>query len=361
MPAAASTTTTTTILRRALLYGSSSPYPFRNSLPHHPPTNISPLPVPASSPKFLTSSRNIPSVDSVVYDLEDSVSTTEKPRARDAVAEILTRPRVPGIREQGVRINSVDSGMALSDLEVVLKAPHIDTVVVPKVDSASSLTFITDVLRHLLPLRHSTTTSSSPPIRILALIESARALHSLAEICSATPYLSGLILGGDDLATSLRLPSPLSPSHPTLLAARTQVLLAARAFAVPSAIDVVCTAYRTPPPSATSGVAHPVNEELAAECAEGRRIGFDGKQVVHPSQVGVAQEAFAPGSEEVRWAVEVVRGAEAAEREGKGATVVRGRMVDRPVVERARGVVERARACGVDVEGGELGGGATTG
>ena len=90
---------------------------------------------------------------------------------------------------------------------------------------------------------------------------------------------------------------------------------------------------------------------LEEECANGKGLGFNGKQVIHPSQVEVCQRAFSPGEQEVEWAVRVVVADKKAERAGRGAWTLDGKMIDVPVVGKARAVVEKARVCGIDVEG----------
>ena len=148
--------------------------------------------------RFLEKSRGLVA-DSVAYDLEDSVTPTKKPDGRRNILEILNRDRVPGIREQAVRINSVGSGFALDDLTEILKGKHLDCLVVPKVDSASDLHFVTDVLRQKLPERHAE--GSSNPVQIVALVESARSVMDLSSICRASPYLSGLTFAAEDPRT----------------------------------------------------------------------------------------------------------------------------------------------------------------
>ncbi|MCJ1440516.1 MAG: hypothetical protein MMC23_001000 [Stictis urceolatum] len=302
---------------------------------------------------MLTKSRGL-TVDNITYDLEDSVTPSAKASARTSLASFLSQPRAPGIKEQAVRINAVDSGLALQDLASILPSPHLDAIVVPKVNSASDLHFVTDVIRHTLPERHptsppspssSSTSSSSasdpppkPPLKILALIESARALTDLPQICRATPYLSGLIFAAEDFALDLSLRR--TPSLTEFLFARSSIATAARAFQLPSTMDLVCTSYK-----GAAGL-----EALERESLDGRGLGFNGKQCIHPDQVGVVQRCFAPGKEEVEWAVRVEVADEKARRGGRGAWTMDGKMIDAPVVGLARALVERAGACGVDVE-----------
>ncbi|KAB2577906.1 Citrate lyase subunit beta [Lasiodiplodia theobromae] len=297
--------------------------------------------VPGSSQKMLDKSRGIASVDTVAYDLEDSVTPGKKAEARANLRQLLDQPRVPGIREQAVRINSVDSGYALDDLTEVLKGPNLDALVIPKVNSASDLHFVTDVIRHTLPQRHPSTPSSQEqqqePLRLIALIESAKALMDLPSICQSTPYLSGLIFAAEDFALDLSLTR--TPSLREFLYARSAIVTAARAYNLPSAIDLVCTSFR-----GDEGL-----KALQEECADGKKLGFNGKQLIHPSQVDVAQRAFAPGQEETDWAMRVVVADEKADRAGRGAWTLDGKMIDKPVVGKARAVVKKAELCGVDV------------
>ncbi|OCK84679.1 beta subunit of citrate lyase [Lepidopterella palustris CBS 459.81] len=296
--------------------------------------------VPGSSKKMLHKSRGL-NVDCIAYDLEDSVTPGKKAEARHNLRHLLEQSRAPGIREQAVRINSVESGLALEDLQEVLKSPNLDALVLPKCNSASDLNFLTDVLRQTLPLRHPSNPNSShhtPPIRLIALIESAKAIQNLASICAASPYLSGLIFAAEDFAHDLSLTR--TPSLTEFLYARSAIATAARAANLPSTIDLVCTSYAGPEGQKT----------LEEECLNGKGLGFNGKQVIHPSQVEVCQRSFSPGEEEVEWAVRVVVADEKAARMGRGAWTLDGKMIDVPVVRKAKAMVERARLCGVDVD-----------
>jgi citrate lyase subunit beta-like protein len=317
------------ILRRALLYGN---YPSPSKL-----TITNSLSVPSSSPKFLEKSRSL-TADTISYDLEDSVTPSQKPTARKNILSFLSKPRPPHITELSVRINAVSSGLALEDLTSVLQAPNLDALVIPKVNKASDLHFITDVLRHTLPERHpSTPDADSNPLKILALIESAEAITNLNEICQASPYLSGLIFAAEDFARDLSLTR--TPSLIEFLYARSAIATSARAHDLPSTIDLVCTSFR-----GEEGL-----RVLEEECLQGKGLGFNGKQCIHPSQVEVAQRAFAPGEKEVEWAVRIVVGDEKADIGGRGAWTLDGKMIDVPVVGKAKATVKRAELCGIDV------------
>jgi citrate lyase subunit beta-like protein len=275
-------------------------------------------------------------VDSVSYDLEDSVAPAQKPAARENILAFLSQPRPPHISELSVRINAVSSGLALADLTAVLQAPNLDALVVPKVNRASDLHFVTDVLRHTLPARHSA--ASPNPLKIIALVESAESVMNLGEICKSSPYLSGLIFAAEDFALDLSLTR--TPSLAEFLYARSAIATAARAHDLPSTIDLVCTSFRGP-----EGL-----RVLEEECLQGKGLGFNGKQCIHPSQVEVAQRAFAPGEKEVEWAIRVVIGDEKADAGGRGAWTLDGKMIDAPVVGKAKAIVKRAELCGIDVD-----------
>lgn len=291
--------------------------------------------MPGSSQKFLDKSRTL-TADCVTYDLEDSVTPNRKAEARTLIRKALDQSLPTNIKERAVRINSVSSGLALQDLTEVLKSPNLTTLVVPKVDSPSDLTFISDVIAHS---RHKDASSQLPPISILALIESARSLTSLSQITSATPsLLSGLIFAAEDFALDLSLTR--TPDLKEFLFARSAIVTAARAANLPSTLDLVCTAFKS----------EADHETLENECRDGKRLGFNGKQCIHPGQVGTVSKVFSPESEEVEWAVRVTIAQKRAEEMGKGAWALDGKMIDAPVEGKARAVVKKAELCGFDVK-----------
>ncbi|KAE8350500.1 Pyruvate/Phosphoenolpyruvate kinase-like domain-containing protein [Aspergillus coremiiformis] len=305
------------VLRRALLY------------------------IPGSSQRFIDKSRTL-TVDCVAYDLEDSVTPHKKAEARSLVRRALDQPAPSGIRERAVRINSVDSGLALADLTEVLQSSNLSTIVIPKVNSASDLTFVTDVINHTLSQQPQSQHASRPPISLLALVESAKSLTNLTQICAATPLLQGLIFAAEDFALDLSLTR--TPALTEFLFARSMIATAARAANLPSTIDLVCTAYKS-----TKGDGSPP-AVLEEECRGGKQLGFNGKQCIHPSQVPTVQEIFGPDSDEVQWAMRVTIADEKAAAAGRGAWTLDGKMIDVPVVEKAKAIVKKAEACGFNVD-----------
>ena len=274
-------------------------------------------------------------VDNVTYDLEDSVTLNRKAEARTNLRKFLESSRPPNIKEQAIRINAVETGLAMDDLTTVLQAPNIDAVVVPKVNSASDLHFVTDVIRHTRAAKQQD--RPDKPLKIIALIESARAIMSLGSICSASPLLDGLIFAAEDFALDLSLTR--TPSLTEFLYARSAVATAARAYSLSSTIDLVCTSFR----------GEEGRKTLEKECIGGKELGFNGKQCIHPDQVEIAQRVFAPSDEEVEWATRVTIADIKASNQGRGAFTLQGKMIDAPVVGKARAITAKAKACDIDV------------
>ncbi|KAL4792556.1 Pyruvate/Phosphoenolpyruvate kinase-like domain-containing protein [Aspergillus venezuelensis] len=299
--------------------------------------------IPGSSQRFIDKSRSL-TADCVAYDLEDSVTPHKKAEARSLVRRALDEPAPPSIRERAVRINSVDSGLALADLTEVLKSPNLSTIVIPKVNSASDLTFVTDVITHTLSQQENTALAQHerPPISLLALVESAQSLTNLTQITAASPLLQGLIFAAEDFALDLSLTRTSSLTE--FLFARSAIATAARAANLPSTIDLVCTAYKSTSQDGSPPAA------LEEECRDGRGLGFNGKQCIHPSQVETVQRIYGPDEAETNWAVRVVIADEKASRQGRGAWTLDGKMIDVPVAEKAKAIVRKAEECGVDVK-----------
>ena len=287
--------------------------------------------------RFLDKSRGL-TVDSIAYDLEDSVTPSKKPEGRQNILAVLNKPRVPNVREQAVRINPVSSGLALDDLTVVLEGTNLDCLVVPKVDAPSDLHFVTDVLKQKLPERHTPGSPGWNPVKIVALVESARSVMDLRAICAASPFLSGITFAAEDFALDLSITR--TPGLNEFTYARSAIVTAARAFNLPSTLDLVSTTFR--------------GEEgrrfLQEESENGKRFGFNGKQCIHPDQVATVQDVFSPSAQEAEWAVRVVIADKKADAQGRGAWTLDGKMIDVPVVGKAKAIVAKAELCGLDVK-----------
>ncbi|GKU23017.1 unnamed protein product [Fusarium langsethiae] len=293
--------------------------------------------VPSSSSKMLGKSRNL-TVDCIAYDLEDSVAPDQKQHAREALRNFLQdlkHDRPKDIKEIAVRVNATDTKHIEDDLRAVVDTPGLNTIVLPKVQTAADINLVADAIRHL---RQGPGNSHSP-LSIIALVETAKGLINLNEISAASPLISGLAFAAEDFCHDLSITR--TPSLTELLFARSAIVTVARAHEIPSTLDLVTTSFK-----GEEGI-----RQLELECADGKRLGFNGKQLVHPGQVEVAQRVFSPSEEELIWAVKVTIGdAKALADQGRGAWTLDGKMIDVPVVKKAQAIVAKAEACGMDVQ-----------
>ncbi|HIV78761.1 MAG TPA: CoA ester lyase [Candidatus Sphingomonas excrementigallinarum] len=268
--------------------------------------------LPASNPRAIAKARTLPS-DAVILDLEDAVAPDAKTMAREA-AVAAVREGGFGERVPVVRTNGLDSPHALDDL-AALATTRPAAVLIPKVDDVGTLTTARAAL--------------GPDVPLWAMIETCRGILSLGAIArSATELgLTALVAGTNDLAKDMRLPSPPAPE--ALLPLRVQIVVAARSAGL-VALDGVCNALDAP-------------ERLAAECAEGRRLGFDGKTLIHPNQIAAANAGFGPDEAEIAWAQRVVEAFTDPAQAALGAIRLDGQMVERLHLAEAERILALAR------------------
>ena len=262
--------------------------------------------LPASNERALAKSRTLP-CDGLILDLEDAVAPDAKPAAREAACAAAASGEY-GPRELTIRVNAAGTAWHDADLAEACAAGP-DAVVVPKVDSAAEVRALVAAMER----------AGAPDRTALwAMVESPRAILGCADLAAASDRLTVLVMGTNDLAKELY--AAHEPGRAPLLTALSLALLAARA-AGRAILDGVFNDVRD-------------LDGFRAECLQGRRLGFDGKTVIHPGQVEVANEVFAPSAEDVEEARGIVEAWEA----GRGAGVVtyRGRMVERLHVETAR-------------------------
>lgn len=263
-----------------------------------PPTSRrrSVLYMPASNPRAITKARDL-ACDAVILDLEDAVAPDAKADARGAA--VAAAAAGFGTRACAVRINALDTPWGQDDAAAMR---GVAAVVVPKVASAADLVAVRAVLG-----------ADGPPI--WAMIETCGAILRLAEIAgaAAATRTALLIAGTNDLAKEMRC-RPDADRTP-LLPALTQVVIAARAAGL-VVLDGVCNAIGDP-------------DRLAAECAQGAMLGFDGKTLIHPAQIDPANAAFGPSAEQLAWAQAVVAAFAAPDAAGRGAIRLDGAMVER--------------------------------
>ncbi|MXQ09670.1 CoA ester lyase [Alphaproteobacteria bacterium GH1-50] len=265
--------------------------------------------IPASRARAMDKARGL-DADAIIFDLEDAVSPDEKPAARAALAEEL-RIGGYGHRQRIVRINGLDTDWGRDDAEAVA-GMDCDGVLLPKVDSPG----LVDALAALVP--------GKP---LWCMMETPRgALNALA-IADHTA-VAGFVLGTNDLAKELGCATggDRSPMLTTI-----QLCLAAARAAGIVCVDGVYNAFKDA-------------EGLAAECVQGRAWGMDGKTLIHPAQIEIANSVFAPGDEEVALAEKQIEAFDEAVRRGEGVAVVDGKIVENLHIETARKTLARAGA-----------------
>lgn len=267
--------------------------------------------LPASNARAIEKARTLPA-DLIVLDLEDAVAPDARALARAAAVEAV---RAGGFRGRvAVRVNALGTRWGEADLEALSDLP-LDYVVAPKVEAPS----IVDAYGARM----------GPGVRLIAMIETPRALLVLPAIAGAGEPLAGLMLGVNDLVKALGTgPSPDREPLKTWLAA---TVAAARANGL-FAIDGVFNRLADP-------------HGLATECVQGRLYGFHGKSLIHPDQIAVANTAFSPSEAEIAEARAILAAFAAPEAEGKGAIRVGGAMVERLHLDQAQALLDRAAAC----------------
>ena len=262
-------------------------------------------------------------VDCICMDMEDGVAPNRKTEARRIIAEALQDLDF-GHSEKLARINAVGSGLEAADIQAVLPFQP-NGVVVPKVETMEQIQWASEKIE-AAELAYGWPVHS---IRLLVGVETPKAILNLKEIASH-PRLDALIFGGEDFAASIHARRTLEALE--LLYARSAVVTACAAYGL-QAIDMVSVDFKD-------------LEALRREASFGVQLGYTGKQVIHPSQVGPVQEAFTPDETEIESARVLVEAFQAHQAKGFGAFALDGRMIDMPLVKAAQGVLERAAAAG---------------
>ena len=266
--------------------------------------------------------------DSIMFDLEDSVALAEKDTARMLVAHALQHPLYREM-ETVVRVNPLASEFGLLDLNAVVRA-GTDIVRLPKTDSAQDIIDMDVAITEIEKACGRAVGST----QLLAAIESAQGILAVNDIAKASPRLMGIALGAEDYVRNMK--TERSPDGIELLFARSSILHAARANGL-MAFDTVYSDAR--------------NEEgFLREASLIKQLGFDGKSLINPNQIVLIHNLFAPTQKEVDHATRVIAAAEEAERNGSGVVSLNGKMVDSPIIERAKLVLQRAAASGIREE-----------
>lgn len=266
--------------------------------------------IPGSKDRALDKARGL-AVDAIIFDLEDAVAPDAKEGARDTLKAALAEGGY-GNRAKIVRINGLDTQWGEGDV-AALRDADADAFLLPKVNSAADVQALADLLGNDTP--------------IWAMIETPLGVLNALEI-AAHPQLQGVVAGTNDLAKELNC-RYRADRLPMQMALQT-MLLAARAHGV-VAVDGVYNQFKD-------------DEGLKAECDQGRDLGFDGKTLIHPAQVAVTNEAFAPSEAEIDLAKRQIAAFEESEAAGQGVAVVDGKIVENLHVETATKLLAKAAA-----------------
>ncbi|MDO5646723.1 CoA ester lyase [Paracoccus sp. (in: a-proteobacteria)] len=265
--------------------------------------------IPAANARAMEKAQTL-AADAIIFDLEDAVAPDEKPAARDALAAALRHDY--GARARIVRINGLATEWGADDARAAAAMTGVDAVLIPKVDRAADLDRVAELTGDL-PL--------------WAMMETPLGMLNAAEI-AAHPRLQGMVMGTNDLAKELN--SRFRADRLPMMAGLGLCLLAARAHGK-VIVDGVFNAFKD-------------DDGLRAECDQGRDMGFDGKTLIHPAQLAIANAAFAPTDAEIDLARRQIAAFDAAIAEGQAVAVVDGKIVENLHVETARKTLDRAAA-----------------
>lgn len=278
----------------------------------HPYRSV--LYMPGSRERALEKARSLPA-DALILDLEDAVAPAEKPRGRELVAEAVEAGGY-GRRKLLIRINGLETEWGAEDLARASRAGP-DAILLPKVEDPATVARVAaEMDAHGAPER----------TRIWAMMETPRGVLNAAAIAAGHPRLEGFVMGTNDLAKDLG--AAHTPDRLPMIASLGLCLLAARAEGL-VCVDGVYNAFQD-------------EDGLRAACIQGRDMGFDGKTLIHPAQIAVTNEIFAPSPDDVALARTQVEAFEAATARGEGVAVVNGRIVENLHVATARRLLARA-------------------
>ncbi len=280
--------------------------------------------VPGNNPNMVKDA-HIYRADSVMFDLEDSVSVNEKDAARFLIFRALRGIDYENT-ETVVRINGLNTPFGADDVQAMVRA-RPDIIRLPKTESPEDVEEIDGLISEV----EKKTGFEVGSIKLFAAIENARGVVNAYRIASSSPRLVGIAFGAEDFVTNLH--THRSKEGLELFTARQEILLAGRA----AGLHVIDTVFSD------------VNDDegFRAEVELIKGMGFDGKSVINPRQVGIVHEVYTPSIGEINFSRRIIRAIENAEREGSGVASVNGKMIDRPVVERARRTLELAHISGL--------------
>jgi citrate lyase subunit beta/citryl-CoA lyase len=284
--------------------------------------------VPGNNPGMMADA-HIYGPDSIMLDLEDSVTMAEKDAARLLVYNALKTIDY-GDTEMVVRINPLNTPYGKKDVEAVVKA-GVDVIRMPKTETADEVREVEEEI-----LKWETELGCVGRTKIMAAIESALGIVNAYPIATASKRMMGIALGAEDYCANLKT-QRTQGDNPNfgieLLQARKMIVVAARA----AGIDALDTVYSN------------LNDmdTFRREVELIKALGFDGKSIINPRQIEIINEVFAPKQKDIEKALKILAAIKEAEAKGSGVIAVNGKMVDKPVVIRAQHTIDLAIASGV--------------
>lgn len=270
--------------------------------------------MPGTNQRAMVKARGL-DADGIILDMEDSVAPGRKSEARELVAAALAEGGF-GEREVVVRVNGLDSAWIQDDLQAICASPP-DAVLIPKIYGPEELIRLEKVMDDL---------GFAKEVSVWAMMETPASILGAREIAATGGRLACLVMGTNDLARDLK--ARLLPGRASMFTSLSICLLAARA----AEISVLDGVYGDLADAAG----------FVSECRQGRELGFDGKTLIHPDQIAVANEIYGPSVEEVSEAREIIAAFEAAEAEGKAVTTLRGKMIEELHAASARRTLDMA-------------------
>jgi len=294
--------------------------------PHSDRPIRSKLFVPASRPELFPKAF-LSDADALSFDLEDAVVDAKKAQARADIAAYLANPTLRSDKLTIVRVNGLATEYFTADIKALAGA-GVDVINLPKVQCREDILRALDAITNAEAARQTTKS-----VGILANIETPKGLRLAFEIASADPRVIGLQLGFTDFSLACGIHSQ---NKTALNAVRLAIRLAAAEAGI-ATYDGAFPDVRNP-------------DGYRSEAEEARDLGFAGKSCIHPSQIAIANEVFSPSAEEIARAEAILSAAGEADKRGVGAFLHAGKMIDAPIIARARGVMALANKLGLTTE-----------
>ena len=280
--------------------------------------------LPGNTPNIIVNGESL-GADALILDLEDAVAPGEKDSARNLVRNAIGRMGF-GRREVIVRINAIDTDYWRKDLDAIIPVrPAI--IMPPKASCAEDVRQVDQAISEL-EQKHGMEIGG---VKLMPLIENALGVENAFEIARACSRVAAIFLGGEDLTADLRCKRTKGGAE--IQYARTRLVCAARAAGV--------EVYDTPFTDVND------DEGIRADAAYAKSLGFTGKAAISPRHVQPINEVFSPSMEDIDYAYAVIEAIREAEAQGKGAVSLRGKMIDAPIVARARQTIAAAEALGL--------------